>query len=76
MTSYRVKTATDGRAARYRPIEVIDSSGGYRWILNKDEALRLAGDLVIAVVETGGHVAAVARLKQLADHLTDMKSNP
>lgn len=74
VTDYRVKSAARGQASIYRQIEVIDGSGGYRWTLNRGEALRLAGDLMLAAAEAGGHAAAVTRLAELADHLATMKS--
>ncbi|EON30826.1 hypothetical protein GTC6_20550 [Gordonia terrae C-6] len=75
ITDYRVKAAKRGQGARYRQIEVFDASGGYRWTLYRSEALRLAGDLVLAAAETGAHEAAVNRLSEVADRLAAMKSH-
>ena len=73
-TDYRVKASGYGRASRFSKIEVIDGSGGYRWTFRRHEALQMAGDLVVAVAETGGHAAAVSLLSDLADRVTEMKS--
>lgn len=73
VTDFTVRANTGGLGARYRPIEVIDDSGGYRWGVNPGEALRLAGDLIIAAAKTGSHQAAIVRLSELVDQLDNLR---